>query len=161
MLAGINDSELPDIAAMACNDSLMVRFIEVMPIGLGKKYAGDLCRRIDETDLPGLWQAGAVPDGIRRLRASCILQISRIKKWQIGFISPLSEALRPGCNKIRHTAGGRLKPCLQYGDGYDLRQIMRKGCTDDDIAALYRRQSCPNRCATILKKKPAGEEKDL
>lgn len=52
MLAGINDSELPDIAAMACNDSLMVRFIEVMPIGLGKKYAGisagDVMKRISQ-----------------------------------------------------------------------------------------------------------------
>ena len=77
-------------------------------------------------------------------------------------ISPLSEGFCPGCNKIRLTAEGRLKPCLQYGDGYDLRQIMRKGCTDDDIAALIQEavMSKPL-CHHFEEKNLPGEEKDL
>lgn len=161
MLAGINDSELPDIAAMACNDSLMVRFIEVMPIGLGKKYAGisagEVMKRIS--------QVFGRPVPSRTASEGCgpaVYYRFPGLKGQIGFISPLSEGFCPGCNKIRLTAEGRLKPCLQYGDGYDLRQIMRKGCTDDDIAALIQEavMSKPL-CHHFEEKNLPGEEKDL
>ena len=37
------------------------------------------------------------------------------------------------CNRVRMTAEGFLKACLQYQTGTDLKNLMRSGCTADEL----------------------------
>src|SRR5690606_22321151 len=55
-------------------------------------------------------------------------------KGTIGFISPMSEPFCETCNRIRLTADGNLRLCLMHGDEVNLRDMMRAGATDKEIA---------------------------
>ena len=52
---------------------------------------------------------------------------------KVGVISAMSHQFCGSCNRIRMTAEGRLKLCLHYQDGIELRPLLREGRTDDEI----------------------------
>ena len=54
---------------------------------------------------------------------------------KIGFISAISHKFCSGCNRVRMTADGFLKPCLQYETGMDLRTLLRNGVSDAELKA--------------------------
>ena len=49
---------------------------------------------------------------------------------RVGFISALSHPFCTGCNRVRLTASGFLKTCLQYDAGVDLRALLRGGAPE-------------------------------
>jgi cyclic pyranopterin phosphate synthase len=55
-------------------------------------------------------------------------------KGEIGFIRPISQHFCGACNRLRLTASGQLRPCLMSDDQEDLKSLLRKGCSDDEIA---------------------------
>ena len=59
----------------------------------------------------------------------------KIEEFQgkIGFISAMTHKFCDQCNRVRMTAEGFLKACLQYQTGTDLKNLMRSGCTDDEL----------------------------
>ena len=78
---------------------------------------------------------------------------------KIGFISALSHKFCSDCNRIRLTAEGFLKPCLQYAGGEDLRKLLRSGCTDEELRrvmerAIYGKPACHH----FEEREPAGAE---
>ena len=58
-------------------------------------------------------------------------------KGKIGFISAISHQFCDSCNRVRLTAEGLLKPCLQYAEGIDLRKAIREG--DEPLDNLIRK----------------------
>ncbi|MFR5903192.1 MAG: GTP 3',8-cyclase MoaA, partial [Neglectibacter timonensis] len=52
---------------------------------------------------------------------------------KVGFISAVSRPFCLQCNRIRITANGLLKPCLQYRSGKDLKALMDSGADDDSL----------------------------
>ncbi|MGC8668753.1 MAG: GTP 3',8-cyclase MoaA [Chthonomonadales bacterium] len=56
----------------------------------------------------------------------------------IGFISQISRDACRQCNRIRLTADGHLRPCLMTQGEINLRDRLRAGAPDDEIAALIR-----------------------
>ena len=117
LLGGVNDDELPDVAALANNDPVDVRFIELMPIGPAAKMArGSFvpAEKVLEA-LPCLEPCGR--DGVAELY--------RMEGWagRVGLIRPMSHKFCDGCSRIRVTADGRLKPCLHSAAEIDLRGL--------------------------------------
>ena len=55
---------------------------------------------------------------------------------ELGFINPVSEPFCASCNRIRLTADGQLRTCLFSIDEWDLRQPMRDGASDQQLAAI-------------------------
>lgn len=55
-------------------------------------------------------------------------------KGTVGFISQISADLCSRCNRLRLTADGQLRPCLMSDGEVDLRDAMRSGAADSDIA---------------------------
>ncbi|MBS9777376.1 MAG: GTP 3',8-cyclase MoaA [Gammaproteobacteria bacterium] len=53
---------------------------------------------------------------------------------KIGFISPQSCNFCADCNRVRLTAEGRLLLCLGHEDSIDLREMLRSGKSDSEIA---------------------------
>lgn len=64
----------------------------------------------------------------------------------VGFIDAIDHKFCSQCNRIRLTAEGFLKLCLQYDCGLDVRALLRSGADDEEIAAAIRN--------TIYMKKP-------
>ncbi len=55
----------------------------------------------------------------------------------IGFITQISNDFCSNCNRLRLTADGFLRPCLMADGEVTLRDPMRAGATDDDLAAIF------------------------
>ncbi|HET6643869.1 MAG TPA: GTP 3',8-cyclase MoaA [Fimbriimonadales bacterium] len=55
-------------------------------------------------------------------------------KGTLGFISQISADLCSRCNRLRLTADGQLRPCLMSDGEVDLREAMRGGASDGEIA---------------------------
>src|ERR1017187_8605043 len=58
---------------------------------------------------------------------------------QAGFIASVSRPFCLNCNRIRLTADGKLRYCLFAIEEDDVKTLMRSGASDDEIAALVRR----------------------
>ena len=133
---GMNDGEWLALAEMAKDKALDVRFIEMMPIGLGKQIEGvantalrgELSRRF-----PDLEEDASV-------HGNGPASYVRIPGWKggVGFISAIHGKFCDQCNRIRLTSQGALKPCLCYGETTDLMPILRGEAAGAERAALLR-----------------------
>ena len=129
---GIQEQDLCRVALLARDHRVHVRFIEMMPIGMGKEFHGvseeELLRILGEK-LPRFSPYVGEPLG----NGPC--HYYKIEEFQgkIGFISAMTHKFCDQCNRVRMTAEGFLKACLQYQTGTDLKNLMRSGCTDDEL----------------------------
>ena len=126
---GANDKEWEALTGLAKENRIDVRFIEMMPVGHGRKYAA---------------VKGEELLNFLRDRYSCIEKDSskhgngpadyyRIPGFagSIGFISAVHEKFCDSCNRIRMTAKGEIKPCLCYSDSIDMKEVLRSAGSED------------------------------
>ena len=127
-LRGINEDAPAQLALMAKEAPVDVRFIELMPLGAARGLEmvpnAEVLRMIEKaygptTEEPGERDCG--PAVYRRVPGFA---------GRIGFISPLHGKFCGTCNRLRLTSTGDLKPCLCYADAVPLREILRSGETD-------------------------------
>src|SRR5579883_863055 len=57
----------------------------------------------------------------------------------VGFIASVSRPFCLNCNRLRLTADGKLRYCLFAIEEDDVKSLMRSGASDEEIAALIRR----------------------
>ena len=57
-------------------------------------------------------------------------------KGEIGVIATVTEKFCDTCDRIRLTADGQFRNCLFAVTDYNLRDALRSGATDDDIASV-------------------------
>ena len=56
----------------------------------------------------------------------------------VGLIEAVSHSFCSGCNRIRLTCEGQLKPCLCYGDSLDLTPALKSG-NEEELLALFQK----------------------
>ena len=134
-IKGINDKELMGIVRFGMEKGITVRFIELMPLGCGAQFTGVPSDEIKEMLNAELGMLEAVNDDNS---ASPAVYYDVESGGRVGFISPISHAFCENCNRIRLTAEGYLKLCLQYGCGIDLRALLRSGASGDEIASYIK-----------------------
>lgn len=142
-LKGVNETELPDLAALARDRRIDVRFIELMPIG-----CAFCCEGIpnDEVHCSLDCAYGPSVNAGSSIGPAAYVTYEGFK-GRVGFISPMSHAFCSECNRIRLTCDGVLKLCLASPACLDLKILLRTGASDEDIARAVR---------DALLKKPEG-----
>ena len=133
-MRGVNDDELADIASLAKDRDIGVRFIEYMPIG---KH--DYEQAIYKDELLDILRSafGELPaDPKVRGHGPAIYYKPEGFTGSIGVISAMSHSFCETCNRVRMTPEGFLKLCLQYDVGVNLRSPVRQDLTDDQIKQL-------------------------
>ena len=139
---GFNDDETGDFARLTVDKPYEVRFIELMSIGAGNENAGkyvsndELMERIGREG-----RLVAVQDASRSRSLDGPALRFRLEgaRGVIGFISPVSHNFCHACNRLRLTADGSLRACLMVDGEIDLKEPLRKGCTDGELEELIRR----------------------
>jgi len=119
------------LAAMAKDTKLDVRFIEMMPIGLGRGFEA-----VDNADvLARLTQAFGEPVRSAGVHGSGPAEYYDFPGFagSVGFISAISHAFCGNCNRVRLTADGILKPCLCFKDGMNLKTLIWTGVSDEAL----------------------------
>lgn len=119
-----NFDEVPAIAKLAENNNIDVRFIELMPLGAGvgiKRIPMSEAFAKLQSHWPDLHPVhGRIGNGPAKYYASKSL------KGRIGLISAVSDCFCHGCNRVRLTSRGDLKPCLCYDAGVNLSETLCK-----------------------------------
>ena len=135
--AGVNEAGLRQIAQLAQEHPLQVRFIEMMPIGYGAAVPG--LPAVELLDRLQSWfpQMRPAEDAVL---GSGPARYYAVPGWQgkIGIIAAIHGKFCAGCNRVRLTSQGFLRPCLASENGADLRALLRGGASDDALLAVIR-----------------------
>lgn len=130
-LNAVNRKELDPIPLVryAQEENLPLRFIEMMPVGYGKKYVGRSNEELRETleAVCGKAECMSNREELSRMGSgpAVYYQFSDLKV-PVGFISAIHGKFCDTCNRVRLTAEGYLKLCLCYDEGEDLRRVLRE-----------------------------------
>ncbi len=136
-MRGINDDEFCDLLEFAHQNGAQMRFIEYMPMG--------------EARFTTQQQYISAPEIRKILAAHFDLQpevssnsTDPARLWRcattgakVGFITSISEHFCETCNRMRLTAEGGLRPCLHQNAEVDIRQILREGGSDEQLAQAF------------------------
>ncbi|MCI6731195.1 MAG: GTP 3',8-cyclase MoaA [Lachnospiraceae bacterium] len=131
---GLPEQDLIDVAELARKHKIHVRYIEMMPIGLGKQFhfvnEQEILEQLEEKYGKAEIYKGKLGNG-----PSHYYSFEGFE-GKIGFISAISHKFCSQCNRVRLTSQGFLKTCLQYNTGIDLKMPLRKGALDEELKAL-------------------------
>ncbi len=141
VVRGVNDDEIPELAARTIDREWHVRFIELMPTAYCAEPNSDkhvpmaeMKRSIEQA--LGPLEPGKLDDGGIAYNGPARYYRLAGAQGTIGFISPISKRFCEECNRLRLTADGKLRPCLMWDDEIDLKSPLRNGASRDDIKDL-------------------------
>ncbi|HXI03154.1 MAG TPA: GTP 3',8-cyclase MoaA, partial [Candidatus Saccharimonadales bacterium] len=135
---GFNDSEAADFARLTLDRDVVVRFIEIMPLGDSREFQADRFVSADEI-IERIREVGPL-DPCDDVTGSGPARYFRMRggRGTIGFITPMSHTFCETCNRVRLTAAGQLRLCLFGDDEIDLRTPLRAGADDHELERLIR-----------------------
>lgn len=136
IMKGINDDEIMDFVELSRREPLHIRLIEYMPLG---KQVEEMERFIS---LEELWmrisgQADLLPVSVRGNGPARSFRVPG-GAGTIGFIAPISHTFCGQCNRLRLTADGHLRPCLDTNTEISLRNDRGEIGDSEAIAARFR-----------------------
>ena len=144
-MMGIQNQGILNLLEYVRKFAVDIRFIEMMPIGMGSSFPS-----VKEEDLKAELEKKLGPltpcDEVLG-NGPCRYYSAEGFRGRIGFISAVSHKFCSQCNRIRLTAEGFLKTCLQYDCGVELKPAMADGCSDEELEALIEK---------ALREKPLG-----
>jgi len=150
VMRGINDDELFDFAEMSRQTELQVRFIEFMPIGTSSRWDKRTYMSSDEIMERIKTMGALIPvAGGRADGPASVYRLGEDALGKLGFISPISHHFCDRCNRLRLTSEGMLRACLLHDEETDLRSVLRRGGTDNDIRETL---------LTVIRNKPKGHQ---
>ncbi len=136
-MRGFTEQEVLPFARFAREHPYEVRFIEFMPLDADRDWSraqvltGEEIRAAIDAAYP-------LEPQPREDHATARVFRFADGRGQIGFINPVSEPFCADCNRIRITAEGRLRTCLFSLGETDLREPLRSGASDEELAATIR-----------------------
>lgn len=131
---GVNDHEVVPMAAYFKKQGVTLRFIEFMDVGtdngwsfkqvVTKRELLDRLREKEELIPAEAAYFGEVADRYRYKDA----------KAEVGFIPSVSESFCSSCTRARLSSDGKFYTCLFATDGFDVRELLRSGASDEELA---------------------------
>lgn len=122
----LSEATIVELAEIAKKETVHLRFIEMMPIGLGKEHPGKQQEEVEAilTKYYGTLQPYQKPLG----NGPASYYALKDFKGKIGFISALGHCFCETCNRIRITADGySLKEALAKEQTAELLGIIKSG----------------------------------
>jgi cyclic pyranopterin phosphate synthase len=135
ILRGQNDDDILPLTNFAMDKGIDIAFIEEMPLGQ-VNAAGKPLEFVASSEIATLLESH-----YRLTPLASDAQAGPARYWQLGntssrlgLISPHSNNFCASCNRLRVTAEGRLLLCLGNEHSISLRDHLRRGDSDNDIA---------------------------
>mgnify|MGYP002377364987 FL=1 len=133
-MRGVNETDLPELAALARDLDIEARFIEFMPLDSGRAWDPGKLMPADEI----IARIGArfplVPLGRDEPSSTSLtFTFADGSPGRIGIIAPVTRPFCGACSRLRITADGKVRPCLFSLREWDLRPLLRGGAGDREI----------------------------
>ncbi|HLI00731.1 MAG TPA: GTP 3',8-cyclase MoaA [Acidimicrobiales bacterium] len=133
LVRGVNDDEIVDFAAFGRRQGVEIRFIEWMPLDGGGTWGRD--RVVPAAEVVAAISAEWPLEAEGRTSSAPAERYRYLDgAGRVGVIGSVTEPFCGTCDRIRLTADGQLRNCLFSVRETDLREILRSGGTDDDLA---------------------------
>lgn len=138
LLKGVNEEEAVDLVAFGREHGFEVRFIEYMPLendrswDLARVVSGDSVRERIAVRFPIDPEPGGDP------HAPAKRWLFRDGKGAVGFVDSVTRPFCADCSRLRLTSDGKVRVCLYDEAETDLREPMRRGASDEEIAEILR-----------------------
>ncbi|KAG2498518.1 hypothetical protein HYH03_003769 [Edaphochlamys debaryana] len=137
VMRGVNDDEVPAFAALTREQPLNVRFIEYMPFD-GNVWSDR--KMVPFAELLSRIQSAFPGQPLERLDdpRGEVAKNYRLQGHvgSVSFITSMTDHFCGDCNRLRLMADGSLKVCLFGASEVSLRDAMRGGASDQDLAAI-------------------------
>jgi len=163
---GVNETEIPALAAHARERGLTLRFIEFMDAGNHNHWnpAAVVPAKEILATLAALWPLDPAAPAYRGEVASRYRY--RDGAGEIGIISSITAPFCRDCNRARLSADGRLYTCLFATQAHDILAKLRSGADDATlrarIADIWRHRAdrySDDRAARLARDEPPAAEK--
>jgi cyclic pyranopterin phosphate synthase len=139
LMRGVNDVEAVDLLAFALEHGYELRFIEQMP--LDAQHGWDRTQMVTGEEILERLRAGyeltPLPDEARGSAPAELFLVDG-GPATVGVIASVTMPFCGTCDRVRLTADGQVRNCLFATGETDLREALRAGATDDELAALIR-----------------------
>ena len=136
LLKDLNEQDVMPMLEYCIENKFTLRLIETMPVGdtgrkMGYVSAQPIIQNLQEKyglitgkDSIGVgparyWQT---PDG----------------EFSLGLITPISQHFCESCNRVRLAVDGTLYMCLGQEESFDLKPMLRAGCSDTELQVAIR-----------------------
>lgn len=131
-LKGLNEEGLSALCALGRDAPIQVRFIELMPMGgqgaLAPVPQEEIMERLSRAYGP------LTRDPARHGNGPAAYYALPGFQGRVGFISAVSHEFCGQCNRVRLTAQGELKLCLNHQAGLDLRPLLKAGAGAGELS---------------------------
>ena len=136
VMRGVNDAQALDLVERFRGTGHIVRFIEYMDVGTVNHWRGDAVVASSEliARIGARWPLESLQPNYRGEVAERYRFADG--SGEVGFISSVSQPFCGDCSRARLSADGKLYTCLFARLGYDLREPLRAGTSDEELAAL-------------------------
>jgi cyclic pyranopterin phosphate synthase len=130
LLRGFNDDQIEGFVHFARNESVVVRFIEFMPLEEDRLWSPEIVVTLKEIveRLGGLVE---LPPNDRSETARRYTFEDGV--GEIGIIAPVSQAFCGACSRVRLTSDGKIRTCLFSQVEHDLYGRLRGGASDEEL----------------------------
>jgi cyclic pyranopterin phosphate synthase len=141
MARGLADAEddaagIAKLCALAWERGVTIRFIEHMPMSDGALFAPDrvLPAAAIRDAVTAAFGAIEPSEPERDAGPARVWHLAADPRRTFGIISAMTEHFCDRCNRLRLTATGDLHACLGHDDATPLRDLLRAGGSDADLA---------------------------
>jgi cyclic pyranopterin phosphate synthase len=136
---GLTEPDILPIAHFCRERGIEPRFIEFMP--LDSQHLWDRTQVLAADDIIGILSREIsplieIPD--RDPRAPATEYRYSDGRGQVGFIASVTRPFCLNCNRIRLTSDGKLRYCLFAIEETNVKDLLRSGASDEEVAALIR-----------------------
>jgi cyclic pyranopterin phosphate synthase len=132
---GVNEHQIVELARHFKGTGVTLRFIEFMDVGATNGWRMDDV--VSAAEIVSLIGAQFPIEPAEALYRGEVAKRWRYKDGagEIGVIASVTQPFCGDCTRSRLSAEGKLYTCLFAVRGHDLRALIRKGATDDEIGA--------------------------
>ena len=139
LLRGFNEDQIAAFAQFSRDEGVIVRFIEFMPLEEDRLWTPQSVISLKE-----ILSALESFRPVRRLKPNVASETAVRYTFddgigEMGIIAPVTQAFCGHCSRVRLTSDGKIRTCLFSQSDHDLYGVMRRGGTDEDMAAFIRR----------------------
>lgn len=144
VMPGVNEKDIIPLAEFCLRKGAQLRFIEQMPLGPREQWTREdlvtAAQILDELRgtfemTPAQAARGSAPAALWNVHHREHPEL----KGQIGVIASVTQNFCSACDRTRLTADGAIRNCLFANAETSLRDVMRDGATDTELADVWKR----------------------
>lgn len=140
LMRGRNSGEAVPLLRFCLDRGYELRFIEQMPLDAQHGWRREEMVGADEI-LSTLSEAFSLTPDVTRVRGSAPAETFLVDGGpaRVGVIGSVTRPFCGACDRVRLTADGQVRNCLFAREESNLRDPMRSGAGDEQLASIWRR----------------------